>query len=53
MHDFVAGIETAAGAKHRVVADVLAVKANRCNRTDIDFARIRMPERRANPIIRQ
>ncbi len=53
VHDLVAGVETAACAKHRVIADVLAVVANRRNRTDIDLACIWMPEGGAYPVIGQ
>jgi hypothetical protein len=53
VHDLVSCVETLARAKHRIVADVLAAVANRCNRTDVDLPCVRMPKGRTNPVIRQ
>lgn len=53
VHNLVTRVETAAGAKHRVIADVLAAVANRRNRADFDLASIWMPERRTNPVVGQ
>ena len=51
VNDLVARVETAAGAKHRVIADVLAAVANRRNRSYLDLASTRMAEGRTDPVV--
>ena len=53
VHDLVAGVEAAAGAKHRVVADVLAAVTNRGQRTNLDLSGVGMSEGRADSIVGQ
>ena len=53
VHNLVARVEAATRTEHGVVANVLAVLANRRNGTNIDLPGIGVAKRRSDAVIRQ